>query len=147
MEMSTKFRYGTRALAELGKAYPSPPLSAREIADRQSLPVKYLEHILAALKSAGIVRSIRGKQGGYVLAKKPKEIKLEEVYHVLEGSSAPVECVDHPENCSLKDFCPTRDLWIEIKQAINEVLDNSTVADLAEKSREKTAAKKMMYHI
>lgn len=147
MQISTKMRYGSRALAELARTHPDETVSVRELAERQDISEKYLEHIMSALKSAGIVRSVRGKYGGYELARPPESITLAEVYRVLEGTPAPVECVEQPETCSLSETCSTRDTWVEIRDAVEGVLQNTTVEDLAERSRQKAEAVAEMYHI
>jgi Rrf2 family protein len=147
MQISTKMRYGSRVLSELARVHPERTVSVRELAERQEISEKYLGHIMSALKSAGIVRSIRGKYGGYELARRPGEITLAEVYRVLEGSPAPVDCVEQPENCSLCDVCPTRQTWVEMRDAVKEVLERTTVKDLAVRNRRKSETKAEMYHI
>ena len=83
------------------------------------------------------MRNIRGKGGGYVLTKSPSEIKLSEVLHILEGSMAPVDCIDDPESCSRTEGCTTRDVWIQVKDAMFHVLDSLTLEDLVRRQAEK----------
>jgi Rrf2 family protein len=147
MQISTKMRYGSRTLAELARTHPDQTVSVRELAERQDISEKYLEHIMSALKSAGIVRSVRGKYGGYELARSPDSISLSEVYRVLEGTPAPVECVEQPESCCISETCPTRETWVAIRDAVEGVLQNTTIGDLADRSRQKTEAVAEMYHI
>ncbi len=147
MQISTKMRYGSRVLSELGAAYPDGTLSVRELAERQDISEKYLEHIMSSLKSAGIIRSVRGKYGGYQLRRPPEDITLAEVFRVLEGPPAPVECVERPESCSMCGSCPTRRTWIEVRDAIVGVLENTTVADLEDRNRESAASTQNMYYI
>ncbi len=135
MQFSTKLRYGSRALAELAVAYPQGTISVRELADRQEISAKYLEQIMSRLKAAGIVESVRGLHGGYRLAVPPGECRLSEVFRALEGSPAPVACLDQAGECPLEDRCPTRSTWSEVKEAIMEVLEKTTLADLAERVR------------
>jgi len=142
MEISTKLRYGARALAELGRVYPERPISARELAELQGLSVKYLEHILSALKTAGIIISERGMSGGYKLARSPEQITLGAVFRALEGSTAPVKCVDNPELCNQSENCPTRPTWVELKDAVDGVLSFTTIADLSKRVQKTTQAKK-----
>jgi Rrf2 family protein len=122
-------------MAELAAAYPQRAPSVREIAQSQQVSVKYLEHIMQALKLAGLVRATRGTHGGYALARAPQEIKVADVFRALEGSPAPVPCVDAPETCPMARGCPTRDTWVELRDAIQRVLDGKTLQDLAEKCR------------
>ncbi len=147
MEISTKLRYGARALTDLGLAYPDKIVPAGELAKSQNLSVKYLEHILSAMKAAGIITSERGMGGGYRLARRPEEITLGCVFRALEGSPAPVRCVDSPEICDQSDICPTRPTWVELRDAVIEVLDSTTIADLSERARIATQSEKSAYQI
>ncbi len=147
MEISTKLRYGARALAELGLTYPKRPVPARELAEQQGLSVKYLEHILSALKAAGIVNSKRGMSGGYELARSPEQITMKAVFNALEGSTAPVKCVENPEICSQYDDCPTRPVWEELRDSIDGVLGSTTIADLTERIRSSAKYGKTTYQI
>jgi len=131
MKLSTRTRYGTRALAELAGAWPESSVSVRDMATSQQLSVKYLENILVPLKAAGLVTAARGVKGGYKLSKTPGKIKLSDIFRALEGSTAPVACVDEPGSCPLRKDCPTRETWCRIGQAIQEVLDGTTLADIA----------------
>ena len=145
MRLSTRMRYGTRALAELASGYPDAVMSVKDIAESQRISPKYLEHIMGALKAAGFVKSVRGVHGGYVLAAPPAGCRLSDVYRALEGSAAPVECVDDPRSCAFCDQCPTRETWAEVKGAVMEVLEHTTLQDLVDRSRRKQQTQ--MYHI
>ncbi len=147
MEISTKLRYGARALAELGIAYPEQVVPAGDLARRQGLSVKYLEHILSSLKAGGIITSERGMGGGYRLARAPEEITLASVFRVLEGSPAPVKCVDTPETCDQAQTCPTLPTWIELRDAVTNVLEATTIADLAKRMKDARRSEKPAYHI
>ena len=96
---------------------------------------KYLKQLLAPLKAAGLVRTIRGAHGGFILAKPPSEIKLIEIVQVMEGSMAPSECVDDAQICSRSDSCVTRHVWTEIKEATDKVLESTNLQDLVVRSR------------
>lgn len=146
MRLSTTVRYGARAIAQLA-ASPDRPVSVREIARQQVISAKYLERILKDLKAGGIVEAVHGKRGGYVLARSPESITLKDLYDVLEGSAAPVACVDCPESCGMQDLCPTRDTWIELKEAIASVLERTTVQDLANRQHQKALAAVLDYQI
>ena len=147
MKLSTRTRYGTRALAELAAAYPGRAVSAKELAARQRLSAKYLEQILGALRKAGLVGAERGTHGGYVLARPPEEVTLAEVFSVLEGPTAPVACVDNPGSCALADVCPTRETWVEMTESIDTILSGTTLKDLADRKKRKSLSSAAMYHI
>ena len=137
MEISTKLRYGARALAELGCAYPDRTVPARELAEAQCLSIKYLEHILSSLKTAGIVRAVRGMNGGYRLNRAPEEITLKTVFLALEGPPAPVKCTNNPDSCDQIATCPTYPTWVELQNAIVKVLESTTIADLSARLEKK----------
>jgi len=146
MKISTRTRYGMRAILEIALAYKAgkaDPLQIKVIAERQNISNKYLEQLIAIIKFAGLVRSIRGPHGGYVLAKSPEDIKLSEIFRVLEGPVFTVECVENKEACASFADCITRRLWIEVNDAILNVLTNKTLQDLVDMSEKK----KMNYQI
>ncbi len=147
MKLSTKGRYGTRALLDLALHGGKEPVLLKDIAQREQIPPKYLAHLVTPLIAAGIVRSTRGQKGGVWLAKTPQEIRLSEVIQLLEGSIAPVECVINPEVCSRSKFCVTRDIWSEMKEAMNGVLESTTLQDLVERHRKKEQPQLVMYYI
>lgn len=130
MKISTRTRYGMRALLELAIAYKAGPLQIKTIAEHQSISNKYLEQLVAMLKTAGLVRSIRGPHGGYVLSKAPEDINLVDVFKTLEGPVLTVECTEDETVCENSADCITRRLWIEINEAILGVLKNKTLGDL-----------------
>ena len=137
MKLSTRVRYGTRALLDLAGHGGKGAVLLRDIAQRQQISLMYLEHLVTPLITAGIVRSTRGPRGGIWLAKPPQEIKLNEVVRLFEGSIAPVECVNSPKTCPRSDFCVTRDVWGELKRAVNGVLESTTLQDLLERQKSK----------
>jgi len=137
MKLSTRTRYGTRALLELALHQGEGPVFLKNIAKNQQISLSYLEHLVTPLISGGIIRSIKGPRGGVTLAKRPEDIKLIEVTRLLEGSLAPVECVDHPEVCSRSEKCVTRDIWGEVKAAMNGVLETTTLQDLVDRQKKK----------
>jgi Rrf2 family protein len=130
MRLTTKCRYGTRAMIELGKAYGKGPLHLSHIAEQQKISAKYLVHLLASLNAAGLVRTVRGPRGGYLLNRPPSKIKLIEMYRVLEGTTSPVACVDDPTLCQESKGCAARDVWARIGDAIRDVLESTTLQDL-----------------
>ena len=147
MKLSTRGQYGARALLDIALHCDGGPVLLREIAARQAISGQYLEHLMSPLIKAGIVRSIRGARGGITLAKLPEQIKLSEVIQVLEGSTAPVECVDNPKCCPRSGFCVTRDVWGEMKRAIGQVLESTTLQDLVERHKKKERPEAKMYYI
>ena len=147
MKISTRSRYGTRVLLDLALCEGKEPVPLKEIARRQQISLLYLEHIVTPLISAGIIRSTRGAHGGVRLARPPQEIKLSEVLGLLEGSIAPVDCINDPNVCVRSELCATRDVWIELKRAMDGVLESKTLQDLAEMQKTKKAEDMVMYDI
>ena len=147
MKLSTRGQYGTRALLELALHPEEGPVLLKDIARRQQIPLPYLEHLITPLIAGGIILSTRGPRGGVSLAKPSDEIKLSEVIQLLEGSIAPVECVNSPEICNRSELCVTRDIWGELKRAMNGVLESTTLQDLVERQKRKERSEEMMYYI
>lgn len=139
MKISTKGRYGLRAMIEIASHDKDDPVSIHTIAERQGLSSRYLEQLLTPLKQAGLVKSVRGAQGGYVLGKDADKITAGDVIRVLEGPISPVECINElqPEECERACKCVTRDIWLEIRDAVSKILDSHTLADLARESKSK----------
>jgi Rrf2 family protein len=144
MKLSTRTRYAVRAIIELAQNDSNRPLQLKIIAQRQNISVKYLEQLMAILRSAGFVRSIRGSKGGYLLAKAPNQIKLNEVLHRLEGAVTTVECVENEDYCLRSADCAARYLWMQVEQAIEKVLEAVTLQDLIDKANDE---KKLDYQI
>ena len=149
MKLSTRTRYGTRALLELALHGGEGPVFLKDIARQQQISLPYLEHLIAPLIAGGIIRSTKGPKGGISLARKPEDIKLIEITQLLEGSMAPVECVDNPEACSWKrsGFCVTRDIWSQLKEVMDGVLESITLQDLVERQKRKGQPEPSMYNI
>jgi Rrf2 family protein len=116
---------------ELARGFGPDPVLMSTVAERQGLSRKYLHALLTALKAAGLVRSVRGVGGGFVLTRPPEEIKLSEVLHALEGPLSLVECVGDKRACERSNRCPTRRVWRDLAGAIENVLENVTLGDLA----------------
>lgn len=102
---------------------------------------------MTTLRTAGLVKAVRGMHGGYALTKLPKDITVQDIFEAIEGSVAPVDCVDHPETCELKGVCPTRDTWVEMAESIGRVLRGTTLQDLAERQERRTEPAEPMYYI
>lgn len=146
IRLSTRGCYGLRAMLELGLHYGGKPVLMRTIAEKQDLSRKYLHALLTALKTAGLVRSIRGSSGGYVLAKPPSQIRVNDVVQVLEGSLAVTECVEDPTTCDRSSKCVAHELWGELSRSIENLLAEVTLEDLVNRQAAK-ASKATMYHI
>ena len=147
MKLSTRGQYGTRMLLDLALHQSEEPVLLKDIAQRQQISLPYLEHLVTPLIAGGIIRSTRGARGGISLAKPPEQIKLSEVIQLLEGSIAPVACVNDPGICSRSESCVTRDIWDELKQAMNGVLESTTLQNLVERQKGKKKPEEVMYYI
>ena len=147
MKLSTRTRYGTRALLELALHQGEGPMFLKDIAQHQQISLPYLEHLVAPLIAGGMIRSAKGPKGGISLARDPEDIKLSEITQLLEGSLAPVECVDNPKACRRSGACATRDVWSRLKEAMDNVLESTTLQDLAEQQKQKVKREPSMYYI
>ncbi len=137
MRLSTKGRYGTRAILEIAKHFGETPIKRKEIVLIQKIPDSYLENILITLKAAGLIQTIRGAHGGYQLTRAPATITVLQVVEALEGTIVPVYCIDTQEsNCPRSGSCTTQPIWNELYQAMREVLNKYTLEDLLTKERE-----------
>ena len=137
MKLSTRGRYGVRAMLELAMSSGKGPVPLRDLASRQEISAKYLEQLLIPLKSAGLVKSVRGARGGYLLAREPEVISLYDVVRSLEGPLAPVECVEDPDYCDRVGGCTVHLVWGEMGKMLVDFLSNMSLADLVERQKEK----------
>jgi Rrf2 family transcriptional regulator, cysteine metabolism repressor len=147
MKLSTRARYGLRAVVDLAVHQGEGLVPLRDIALRQEISLAYLEQLISPLIAAGLVRSTRGTRGGVSLAKLPAEIRLSEVVRALEGSIAPVECINKPGLCHRSPDCVSRDVWKGMMEAMVQVLDSMTLQDLALRPKETEQAAMEMYYI
>lgn len=136
MKLSTRTRYGVRAIIELAENHGKGPMQLKVIAQRQEISIKYLEQLVAILKAAGFVRSLRGAKGGYLLAKTPNQIKLSEVFLALEGPVVTSDCLENEYFCDRADKCVTRGVWADVQKAIMAVLEAVTLQDLVDKAKQ-----------
>lgn len=139
MKVSTRGEYGVRAMVALASHYGSGPMSIAVMARESAVPYAYLEQLIAPLRKAGLVESKRGAQGGYLLTRAPKDVRVGDVYRVMEGPIAPMDCVSEDETeqtCPLIDGCQTRPVWLKVRDSIVDAIDSMTLADLiADKRR------------
>ncbi len=135
MRLSTRTRYAVRAMLELAVNTSNIPVQLKTIAKHQDISVKYLEQLMATLKTAGFVRSVRGSKGGYILAKPPNQIMLDRLFSCLEGPVITVECVENDSFCDRAADCAPRLLWAELQAAIMRVLKSTTLQDLVDKTK------------
>lgn len=131
MKLSTKGRYGVRAMIDLALNYGDIPISIKSISERQNISEYYLEQLFAALRKAGLIKSIRGAQGGYLLSREPKDITIAEIIEILEGPVELSYCLTQGE-CENMDFCTTRLLWVRIKESIENVTKTTTLQDMVD---------------
>ena len=139
MKISTKGRYAVRVMLDLALNNTGECIKVKDIAARQGISEKYLEQIIAVLNKAGYVKSVRGAQGGYRIAKAPEDYTVGMILRLTEGSMAPVACLEEgaPE-CERCDTCETLEVWKNLYEAINGVIDNVTIADLVERRKRRT---------
>lgn len=133
MKLSTRGRYGLKAMVDLAVEYGGAPVSTASLAASQGISDAYLEQLISSLRKAGLIVSLRGAQGGYRLSRSPEEINVGEILRVLEGSTDLVDCVgtDHVD-CDNACTCSARPLWLKLQSKINAVLRETTLADMAE---------------
>jgi Rrf2 family protein len=120
-------------MVDLAEHYADGPIPLAEIARRQNLSVKYLEQLIILLKGAGLIRSTRGRRGGYMLARKPEKISVGQVIEVLEGRLAVVDCVTDPEICERSPECPTRGIWVGMTDVLKKQLFSLSLMDILQK--------------
>lgn len=138
MKLSTKGRYGLRAMVDLADHGEIAPVSISAISARQDISVSYLEQLLAKLRKAGLVKSVRGAQGGYILERDAREISVGEILRVLEGDLSPVNCAELTQDekgCSGSQYCVTKYVWQRINDSIQDTVNNIWLSELVEDSR------------
>ena len=147
MKLSTKIRYGTRAILELASRFGEGPIELKEIARSQEISIKYLEQVIIPLRTAGIVKSVRGSKGGYSLAKAPSEIRLFDVVETLEGPICLVDCIKDSHLCKRSESCVARDIWIDVSEALCKVLRSITLDEMVRRKIEKENGDSPAYQI
>lgn len=147
MRMTMKGDYGVRAMIDLAAHFGQGPVPSGEIAERQLIPEHFLDQLLITLRRAGLLKSQRGPQGGHMLARPPSQITMGDVIHALEGNTAPMECVPNPSVCQLSPGCGIRDVWIQVEDYAQQLLNATTLDQLAERHRVPAQATGAMYYI
>ncbi|MGI6169031.1 MAG: RrF2 family transcriptional regulator [Christensenellales bacterium] len=132
MKVSTKGQYGIRAMFDLANQYEQGPVPINRVAAHQGVSVAYLEQLFAVLRKAGLVNSVRGAQGGFELAKLPKDITLGEILRALEGEMAPVKCVTGGTTCEKSGTCPSQYIWQRLNDKVNAATDSITLQNMLE---------------
>jgi len=137
MKLSTRGRYGVRLMLDLALRYGEGPILLKDIAERQGISEKYLWQLINPLKTTGLVNSLRGAHGGYVLGKSPESISIKAILQVLEGTLCLVDCVDNPALCERAASCISRDIWGEASKNMQQTLEDTTLAAMVERQKEK----------
>lgn len=133
MKMSTRARYGVRLMFELGLCYGGKPMFLKDIARNEELSEKYLSQLVMPLKASGLVNSVRGAQGGYLLARPPEQITVKDIVEILEGDLAPSDCSKDNSLCARSSYCITRGVWEKLEKSISKTLKSITLNDLVSK--------------
>lgn len=131
MKISTKGRYALRIMIDLAQQKQGEYVRLKDVAARQGITIKYMEQIMPLLTKSGYVKSYRGNNGGYMLAKKPEEYIVGDILRVAEGSLAPIPCLEDEQNtCPRKDACKSLNFWMELQQVIDEYTNSKRLSDL-----------------
>jgi Rrf2 family protein len=143
--MSTRMRYGLRFMLNLGEHYSNEPVFLKKISDEEEISEKYLSQIVLYLKKSGLINSIRGANGGYVLAKPPKDITLKNIYDAIEGEMAILDCLkNHDISCKRVSECVVRNVWQDINNSIDLKFASITLSDIMDMKKNR---KMVMYNI
>ena len=131
MKLSTRGRYGLKAIYQLSQHYGDGPIPLKSIADKENLSESYLEQLFGTLRRNNLLESVRGAQGGYMLSREPNKITVGEVLRILEGDLAPADCIGAEDfECKNEEDCVTKNVWLKIKNSIDEVVDSITLQDM-----------------
>ncbi len=132
-KLSPRCRYATRAMIEMAKQYGEGPVSLKTIEENQNISRKYLQQLMPPLKRDGLVRVVKGKGGGFLLARPPSEIKILEIIHAEEGKLVVVECVEHEDLCDFSDQCPSREIWLNASKVLEEYFASMTLEEVVKR--------------
>ena len=149
MNFTAKEDYGIRAVVDIAANRGAAPVQTKEIAARQGIPEQFLEQLLASLRRAGIIRSIRGAGGGYDLARRASQITIGDILRTLSGPIVPIRCVNEPNTagCEQEEACGVADLWRRLTTAITDVVDTTTVQDIVDQRQTMRGAQSFMMNI
>ena len=147
MKLSTKGRYGMRAMLDIAQHYQEGLVLVKDVATRQGISERYLEHLFISLKTAGLVKSVRGAHGGFTLTRSPDKIKLIDILSVTEGPLGLLECVTDGNACTRSMNCAARDIWLELQAVMDTVLRSKTLQDLVERQKIKERSSVSTYNI
>lgn len=138
MKISTKGRYGLRAMIDIAQYSEIEPVSISSIASRQGISERYLEQLMTLLKKAGLIKSVRGAGGGYVIAREPQEISVGDILRALEGNLEPVDCRANStsDSCEAAGSCVTKYVWQKINESINRTVDEMNLKELVDESKQ-----------
>lgn len=138
MRISSRGHYGLKAMLDLAQNFGEKPIPLKRVAQRQNVSEHYLEQLIAMLKKAALVKSVRGAQGGYLLAREPSQLTVGDVFRAMEGPVAPLYCVseEDPGECDEFDYCITRSVWARVRDSIVAVIDSTTLEDLCREAEE-----------
>ncbi|MGO8948465.1 MAG: RrF2 family transcriptional regulator [Ktedonobacterales bacterium] len=147
MRVTMKSDYGLRAMIDLAAHYGQGPVPSALIAERQLVPEHFLDQLLISLRRAGLLKSLRGPQGGHMLARPPQQISMSDVIQALDGSTAPMECLPNPAVCQLAPGCAIRVVWWEVERFAQQLLASTTLDQLAANHRVAGDSDELMYYI
>ncbi len=147
MKLSTKGRYGLRSMIDLALNSKGEQVALYSIAERQNISVSYLEQVFSILRKSGLVNSIKGAQGGYILADKPENIIVGKILRALEGNLCIVDASDELEDQTSIEYCLKVNVWQKINESIDAVVDNLTLKDLVEEYEEMNNSENLMFYI
>lgn len=149
MRFSAKGEYGVIAILSLGLTSNEGPVQVRTIAEKENIPIKVLEQVMNSLKNSGLVNSIRGAHGGYILAKPTEEIRLGDILFAIDGPIFSMSCVSEGKlnTCIQSDYCIVKDIWGEVKSSLMNTLNSITLKDMCDRKRIKDSKRMIMYHI
>lgn len=135
MKLSTRVRYAVRIMLDLALSKGSSPIPGKDIAERQQISKSYLDNLMGPLRTAGLVRTVRGVSGGFSLAKPPAQIKVSDIWKAMEGTVCLSDCLEQPDLCNRYEQCITRYIWQEANDTLNDVLESWSLEDMMHKSK------------
>lgn len=143
MKLSTRGRYGLKAMVQLALQYGEGPIPLNSIAEAQNISESYLEQLMAILRKEGMLNSVRGAQGGYMLSRPPEKITVGNILRALEGDIVPADCVieDEIPKCDKEEYCVIKLVWMKMRDSINDVIDSITLQDMVNEHNELVAKK------